>query len=118
LPISQGARDLVARYGGEEFALLLPDCGLREARRAGEQLRRAVEARAMPHPQAIAPWVTVSVGVSSLRPRTNQSPDTLVAIADRALYEAKAQGRNRVVARAQGPRIVPIPSPPGAHRSS
>ncbi|HEX7770631.1 MAG TPA: diguanylate cyclase [Dokdonella sp.] len=116
--VAQGARDLVARYGGEEFALLLPDCGLREARRAGEQLRRAVEARAMPHPQAIAPWVTVSVGVSSLRPRTNQSPDTLVAIADRALYEAKAQGRNRVVARAQGPRIVPIPSSPGAHRSS
>lgn len=100
--VAGAAREYVARYGGEEFALLLPGCGLREARRAGEHLRRAVEARAMPHPQAVAPWVTVSIGVSSLHPQADQSPDELIAIADRALYEAKSRGRNRVVARVRG----------------
>ena len=104
--VAGAAREYVARYGGEEFALLLPGCGLREARRAGEYLRRAVEARALPHPQAIAPWVTISVGVSSLHPQADQSPDVLIAIADRALYEAKSRGRNRVVARARAPHAV------------
>jgi diguanylate cyclase (GGDEF)-like protein len=63
----------------------------------------------MPHPQAVAPWVTVSIGVSSLRPQADQSSDLLIAIADRALYEAKSLGRNRVVARARG--VHPV-SPP------
>ena len=96
---------LVARYGGEELALLLPGSDQREARRRAEHLRRRVEKLALAHPtSSVAPHVTVSVGVCAMRPGEAQSPDALIDAADRALYAAKARGRNRVVvARAQPP---------------
>jgi diguanylate cyclase (GGDEF)-like protein len=100
--------ELVARYGGEEFALLLIDGDLRAARRLGERLRRRVEALAMEHPAStVARHVTVSVGASALRPDASQSPEALIDTADRALYSAKARGRNRVVA-----GMVPMPPRP------
>ncbi|MEO7324000.1 MAG: diguanylate cyclase [Dokdonella sp.] len=93
--------ELLARYGGEEFALLLPRCGLDEGRRMAERLRRRVEALALAHlTSPVAPHVTVSVGVSAICPDAAQSPDILIGMSDRALYIAKAKGRNRVVARA------------------
>ncbi|KGQ18119.1 Diguanylate cyclase/phosphodiesterase [Lysobacter dokdonensis DS-58] len=96
---ADGADDLVARFGGEELVLLLPDRSLEAAVALGEALRRDVEAAAMRHDNsAIAPYVTVSVGVASVTPTSGRSPDRLIAAADRALYAAKAQGRNRVVA--------------------
>ncbi len=92
---------LVARFGGEEFVLLLPGCDRRAARRIGERLRRRVESLAMAHPKSsVAPHVTISIGVSALCPDAAQSSDVLIAASDRALYTAKAKGRNRVVARA------------------
>ena len=91
--------DLVARFGGEELVLLLPDRSLEAAVALGEALRRDVEAAAMRHDNsAIAPYVTVSIGVAAVTPTQARSPDRLIAAADRALYAAKAQGRNRVVA--------------------
>lgn len=99
--VASGAQELVARYGGEELALLLPGCGLRDARGLADRLRRRVEAQAMAHPTSpVAPHVTVSIGVSVVRPRMLQSPESLIAASDRALYAAKAGGRNRVVSRA------------------
>jgi len=98
--VLRGQDDLVARYGGEEFALLLPGCDLRSARRVAERLRRGVESLALPHlTSPVAPYVTVSVGVSAVVPPSVQSSDALIAAADRALYIGKARGRNRVVAR-------------------
>ena len=92
--------DLAARYGGEELALLLPGRDLRQARRLAERLRTNVEARAMAHPVSpVAPHVTVSIGVSVVWPDANEAPERLVAGADRALYAAKAGGRNCVVGR-------------------
>lgn len=96
---AEGDNDLVARYGGEELMLLLPDRDLDGAVAIAEHLRRNVEAVAMAHPNSpVSAYVTVSVGVSAVQPDAAGSPQQLIAAADRALYAAKAQGRNRVVA--------------------
>lgn len=94
--------DLSARIGGEEFAVLLADTDEAQAREVAERIRAAVIARAWPHGASpVAPHVTVSIGVAvrSKRPPTaaqTATPASLVAIADQALYRAKANGRNRV----------------------
>jgi diguanylate cyclase (GGDEF)-like protein len=95
--------DLVARYGGEEFVLLLPGRTLDAAIAHGEALRRAVAEEALAHPASpLAPHVTISVGVAALVPSVDASPEQLVAAADRALYDAKTGGRDRVAWRATG----------------
>ncbi|MCC8364296.1 diguanylate cyclase [Lysobacter sp. A6] len=100
---ADGGNDLVARFGGEELVLLLPGRSLEAAVALGEALRRDVEAAGMPHDAStIASCVTVSVGVSAVTPSKARSPERLLAAADRALYAAKAQGRNRVVAALTG----------------
>lgn len=83
--------DVVARYGGEEFVVLCPGAALTPAARVAERLRRAVQRLRLPG----LPPVRISVGVAQLAP--DDSPSTLVARADAALYEAKTGGRNRVV---------------------
>lgn len=89
--------DLVARFGGEELVLLLPGRDLRQALDIGERLRCHVEAVAMSHPSSVvAPHVTISIGVSALQPVLSVAPEQLIEAADRALYAAKAGGRNRV----------------------
>ena len=89
--------DLAARFGGEELMLLLPGCELQDALRIGERLRVKVEEAAMEHPDSVVgPHVTVSVGVSAVQPHRDRVPAQLIEAADRALYEAKAAGRNRV----------------------
>lgn len=94
----EGEDDLVARFGGEELVLLLPGRDLSAAAQVAERLRAEVEARAMAHPASpVAPHVTVSVGVGALVPSVACTPERLVDTADRAMYAAKAGGRNRVV---------------------
>ncbi|MGE0582178.1 MAG: diguanylate cyclase [Steroidobacteraceae bacterium] len=88
--------DCVARYGGEEMIAILPGAD----RDGGEQVARAMLAEvaqlAIPHDRSLTqPHVTVSIGVASLRPTRDSSHDLIVRIADRALYLAKEQGRNR-----------------------
>lgn len=95
---AQRAGDLVARYGGEEFVVVLSATDEEGAARIAEQVRARLEALAIPHPTSpVAPLVTLSVGVATLVPRPDGSPGQLVAAADRALYRAKQEGRNRVV---------------------
>ncbi|RZL04295.1 MAG: GGDEF domain-containing protein [Rubrivivax sp.] len=90
--------DMVARYGGEEFIAVLPGASLGLAQHAAERLRQAVEKMAMPHETSeTLPVVTVSLGVACCNAaEPGASADGLIAQADRALYEAKRQGRNRV----------------------
>ncbi len=91
------AGDLLARYGGEEFALILPDTGL-SAIRVAHMCREAVESMMIPHAKSRASRVvTISVGVSTLRPSRDTNPEVLIRKADSALYQAKNEGRNRVI---------------------
>lgn len=100
---AESEHDLVARFGGEEMVLILPGRTLAEASAIAERLRAAVEAAAMPHPDSpVAACVTISIGVSAVVPNAAQPPETLVSMADRALYSAKLQGRNRVQVYAAG----------------
>ena len=93
--------DLLARYGGEEFVAVLPGASQSEAAAVAEQLRHKVDELAHPHgASSIRPHVTVSIGVASvLASDPDASPESLIADADAALYEAKAHGRNSVVVR-------------------
>jgi len=90
--------DLLARYGGEEFVCLLPETDLEGTKLIGERFRQAVLDLEIPHIKSeISDFVTISLGAASLFPTPEMEESTLIAEADKALYEAKAQGRNRVV---------------------
>jgi len=94
--------DLVARYGGEEFAAVLPRTDRDAAHRLAEDMRRAVETlnlehAGVPDDAGAAGRVTLSVGVTSAVPSRELPPDLFLTTADEALYEAKTEGRNRVV---------------------
>ncbi|MBS1169314.1 MAG: response regulator receiver modulated diguanylate cyclase [Burkholderiaceae bacterium] len=91
------AGDLVARYGGEEFVALLPDTDASGAREVAARLRETVESLALPHPLSrTASHVTISVGFASLAPGDGGSTEMLLKLADKMLYRAKEQGKNRI----------------------
>jgi diguanylate cyclase (GGDEF)-like protein len=95
--ISKRRIDLAARYGGEEFAMILPETGAAGAERIAESVRLAIASLQLPHSASpVASFLTVSVGVATARLEWRNSPEELVAAADRALYDAKRSGRNHV----------------------
>ncbi|MEB3882386.1 diguanylate cyclase domain-containing protein [Lyngbya sp. CCY1209] len=88
---------LAARYGGEEFAIVLPDTELKDAIAIAEKIRLNIVAKKIPHVGSeIRPWITLSAGVSTQKLGQEFSPETLILAADRALYQAKNNGRDRV----------------------
>lgn len=87
--------DRVGRYGGEEMVVLMPGCESDAAFDVSERLRCAVSACDILTPEGAAS-VTVSVGAASNQDRLNVSSTVMVRAADRALYESKGNGRNRV----------------------
>jgi diguanylate cyclase (GGDEF)-like protein/hemerythrin-like metal-binding protein len=90
------APDLAARYGGEEFAAILPETDYQGAITLAEKIRAAVAGMAIPHrDSSTESYVTVSLGVVTLDCTKIMSPLDSVAIADRQLYRAKSEGRNR-----------------------
>ena len=91
--------DIVARYGGEEFSVILPGTDSHEAETVAEKIRTAVEKHQTSNGDE-AQRVTVSIGLDTSREATDSVND-LISSADKALYRAKAQGRNRVVSREQ-----------------
>jgi diguanylate cyclase (GGDEF)-like protein len=90
--------DSAARYGGEEFVLLLPGAELAQAAAIAEACRGSVESMVILHGHSkVSNVVTVSAGVATMAPDSDTSRRDLVEAADKALYRAKSEGRNRVV---------------------
>ena len=91
--------DLLARFAGEEFAVLMVGTPLQRAVGAAEQIRKAVENLRQLHGRDERDLITVSLGVSCMRPDSpHASPMQLIAVADEALHLARQRGRNRVIA--------------------
>lgn len=88
------AGDILARYGGEEFVVVLQGNTAQGAAQVAEILRRRIESLQIPH--GTNRFVTISLGAATLAPKRNLSSKMLVAAADKALYRAKENGRNRV----------------------
>jgi diguanylate cyclase (GGDEF)-like protein len=90
--------DLAARYGGEEFVLVLPGLSLQEAEAVALAVTAEIRALGIPHSGGIGQVVTISAGVAAIQPQAgmDDSRDRLVREADKALYQAKAAGRNCV----------------------
>jgi len=95
--------DMAARYGGEELALVLPGCDSDALRVLADAVCRQVRELGIAHAESYtAPVITISVGAASLWPGRmgqDEGPASLVQLADLALYDAKAGGRNRIATR-------------------
>jgi diguanylate cyclase (GGDEF)-like protein len=104
---SRRAQDHLARYGGEEFVLILPHTDLDGARHCAEAIRIAISNLNLPHESSGWKRVTLSLGCASIDPSDDTSPDTLIRLADSALYNAKRSGRN----------ITQVSEGPEAHMS-
>lgn len=90
--------DLVARYGGEEFAVILPNTNTRGALYLAEQVKLSVARLSLPHANSVvSSFLTISLGIASLIPSQDLSQEIIIELADRALYQAKQQGRDRII---------------------
>nr|WP_320191782.1 diguanylate cyclase [uncultured Desulfobacter sp.] len=90
--------DLIARYGGEEFLVVLAETKSENALFVAQSLQKAVEQLQLPHSSSlVSDHVTLSIGVASAIPNAEVSHEVLIKHADLALYQAKEEGRNRIV---------------------
>jgi diguanylate cyclase (GGDEF)-like protein len=88
--------DIACRVGGEEFMLILPDASLDITRQRAEKVREAIKQVCVQYGGRLMGMITISSGVAVF-PTHGTTSDTLLRSADDALYQAKAQGRDRVV---------------------
>ena len=88
--------ELLARYGGEEFVIILANTGKQTAFEVAKHIQKVISSSAIPHVSSSFGIVTVSIGVASLQPSSQNSLIDLVLLADAALYRAKLSGRNCV----------------------
>ena len=92
--------DLVARYGGEEFAVILPDVNSFGAMHVAKSIQEEIKKRKITHAgSTVSELVTLSMGVVTTVPKYQLSPDILVSMSDRLLYQVKQQGRNCIKAK-------------------
>lgn len=96
LKVSQRPADLVARYGGEEFAIVLPNTDTHGAWRVAQNIHTSIRKLQIAHAaSSIEPYLTVTLGIATVIPGPDSTPQTLLQASDIALYYAKQQGRNR-----------------------
>jgi diguanylate cyclase (GGDEF)-like protein len=110
LEIERAARrpgDFAARYGGEEFALVLGETTLDGGLVTAEAVRRAVRELGL---ENVDGPLTISIGCATIVPGEHEHADALIALADRALYDAKESGRDRTVVAASGARAGTVGS--------
>jgi diguanylate cyclase (GGDEF)-like protein/PAS domain S-box-containing protein len=88
--------DIVVRYGGEEFAVVMPGTDKEGALVMAERLCSEIEGLGIEHRSSDKSRITISIGVACMRPGKKDSPEDLFTIADKALYQSKQDGRNRV----------------------
>ncbi|EGU43571.1 sensory box/GGDEF family protein [Vibrio ichthyoenteri ATCC 700023] len=94
--VASRSSDCVARYGGEEFGFILPNTMADGAQLLAERIHAEVARLAIPHQSSrVTTHITVSIGVISLKPHNYDDAEAMVALADSALYQAKANGRNQ-----------------------
>ncbi|PKO91960.1 MAG: sensor domain-containing diguanylate cyclase [Betaproteobacteria bacterium HGW-Betaproteobacteria-1] len=94
---SSRPRDFVARIGGEEFAIILPETDEASARKVAERCRIAIEQEKIPHAKSgVSDYLTLSMGLSTAIPGQSDTALSLVEQADKSLYQAKNQGRDRI----------------------
>ena len=99
--------DLAARYGGEEFAIILPETDPAGASEVAYAVLDRVRAKRIRHASSdVGNILTVSIGTATMTPARNSQPDSLIALADKALYQAKHAGRNQVVISKYTPRQI------------
>lgn len=95
---AQKHQDLVARYGGEEFAVIMPYTHATGAVYVAKMMQAGVRNLQITHDGSmVSQYVTLSMGVATTVPTWESSPSDLIVAADKALYQAKAEGRNRIV---------------------
>jgi len=91
-------RDMVARYGGEEFAVILPHTDCKEAKSIAQRIMEDIQdLRIMHTTSRVADELTVSIGITTMVPDPAHDVSAIIDTADKALYDAKRSGRNRVV---------------------
>ncbi len=90
--------DLAARYGGEEFAVILPETDIHGAKEIATTILQLITKANIPHKTStVSKCLTASIGVAAMTAERGKQPETLISLADHALYQAKEQGRNRLV---------------------
>jgi diguanylate cyclase (GGDEF)-like protein len=95
--VARRPADLFARFGGEEFILLLPEIESRGAAFIAKKVQEAVRKVGVPHAYSlVAGYITLSIGIATLVPQEGQSFNELISLADKLLYIAKQNGRNRI----------------------
>lgn len=91
-------QDLPARYGGEEFVCILPDTTIDGVQQVGNDILNEIRALSIPHNHsAINEKVTISIGGTAIIPNSDLYPNILIETADKLLYQAKNNGRNRLI---------------------